>query len=135
MVRKIRIDRKAYIRKGHHRRSYIREDGIKVKSSYVDKTKVPRTKFNVKDRGKPGRGPKVLPKLKKGGLGFSLKGEKQSEINRKALAHARMVGERRAAGQLRALHILNKRTNPVISRKAAIAARYVYKNIGTYKGK
>lgn len=121
---KLRIDRKAYRRKAYRRKS-----GVMVK-----RTKVPRTKFLIKDRGKPGRGPKILPKLKKGGLGFPLKGKSQSWINKKALAHARVVGERKGAGQLRALQVLNKRTNPTISRKAAKAAKYVYKNIGTYRG-
>lgn len=117
-------------RKGYIRRGYVRKDGVRVK-----RTRVPATTFKIKDRGAKGRGKKVLPKLKKGSLGFSLKGKTQAQINRLALKKARALGERRVAGKLRALQVLNKRTNPTISRKAAKAAKYVYQHIGKYKGK
>ena len=134
MVRKIRVTKKAYTRKSYLRAIKTKAGDI-IKRIRVKKSKVTKTTFMIKDRGKPGKGPKILPKLKKGGLGFSLKGKTQTQINKLALAHAKKVGERKAASQLRALHVLNKKTNPVISKKAAIAARHVYKKIGTYKGK
>lgn len=130
---RLRIDRKAYTRKRHRRESFRRK-GKRIPATSVKRTKVPRTIFTIKDRGRPGRGPKILPRLRKGGLGFPLKGRSQSEINRNALRHARAVGEREAAGQLRAVQVLTKRTNPVISRKAKIAAKHVYKNIGGFRG-
>lgn len=43
------------LREGYTRKSYTRKDGSKVKSTYVSPS-------CVQDRGKPGKGPKTLPK-------------------------------------------------------------------------
>lgn len=55
-----KILRKSYTRKSHVRKSRGRGQS-RVKGSHVKKTKVPAT--CVKDRGKPGKGPKTLPKF------------------------------------------------------------------------
>lgn len=58
------------IRKGYNRKGYTRADGVKIKPTYVNPVCIP-------DRGKPGKGPKILPKpgkeiqLKK--YGYSVK--------------------------------------------------------------
>jgi len=72
---KLKIDRKAYTRKAHRRKSYVKDvkkgRGVKLKripATTVKKTRVPRTRFLRKDIGAKGRSPrpKGVPKLKKG---------------------------------------------------------------------
>ncbi len=58
-----KIIKSPYWRKGHLRKAYTRSDGTKVSSSYVDRTYVHST--CIADRGKKGKGPKVLPAPKK----------------------------------------------------------------------
>ncbi|AVL95004.1 hypothetical protein ma618 [Moumouvirus australiensis] len=53
------ILRKGYHRKGFERREFVRSDGTIVPASYIPETYVPPT--CVKDMGKPGKGPKILP--------------------------------------------------------------------------
>jgi len=58
-----KIRRQSYVKKSHNRRSYVKKDGTRVKGSYVDKTKV--KSGCTKDRGMPGKTPKIkriLPK-------------------------------------------------------------------------
>jgi len=47
-------------RKGHHRDPYVRKDGTPVKGTWI-----PPTVFEIIDRGKPGKGPKIIT-LEKG---------------------------------------------------------------------
>lgn len=54
------IEKVGYYRKGYQRKSFKRSDGTAVKSSYISNTYVPPT--CIKDVGKPGKGPKTLPK-------------------------------------------------------------------------
>jgi hypothetical protein len=54
------IEKEGYTRKGHIRKSYTRKDGTKVSAAIVSETDVPPV--CVKDVGKPGKGPKILPK-------------------------------------------------------------------------
>jgi hypothetical protein len=55
-------------RKGHTRKAFTakRAGGKKVK---VAKARVKPSTFKISDRGKPGRGPKVVPPLEEGALG------------------------------------------------------------------
>uniref|UniRef100_A0A6G6ABV3 N-acetyltransferase n=1 Tax=Borely moumouvirus TaxID=2712067 RepID=A0A6G6ABV3_9VIRU len=53
------ILRKGYHRKGFERREFVRSNGTIVPASYIPETYVPPT--CVKDMGKPGKGPKILP--------------------------------------------------------------------------
>lgn len=50
-------------RRSHRRRGYRRENGV-----YVHPAQVPGVIFRAKDRGLPGRGPKVITGLKKGAM-------------------------------------------------------------------
>lgn len=93
--------------------------------------KVPATTFKIKDRGKVGRGKKVFPDLKKGTLGISF--DNKASTRRKKLASvAKKKGEKVVVGKLRALQILNKNTNPSVSRKAKADSKWV---AGSFKGK
>ena len=69
-------------RRGHRRRGYRRESGV-----YVHPADVPGVIYRARDRGLPGRGPKVIPELKKGTminqavkLGYITKGQTISDI-------------------------------------------------------
>jgi len=54
-------------RKGHTRKAFTaKRAGKKVK---VTKARVKPSTFKIRDRGKPGRGPKVVPPLEEGALG------------------------------------------------------------------
>lgn len=55
------IKKVGYKRKGYVRNSFTRKDGTIVPETYIPATNVPST--CVKDVGKPGKGPKILPKL------------------------------------------------------------------------
>ena len=55
------ILKKGYYRKGYQRDKFTRKDGTNVPSSYIPSTRVPPT--CIRDVGKPGKGPKTLPKL------------------------------------------------------------------------
>lgn len=111
MARMIRVDRKAYTTK----------KGVKV----------PRTVYKIKDRGAPGRGPKVIPTpLKEGTLGGKGFFKKSATARRRIAAEvAKRKGEKVVQGKLQAVATFTKRTNPAVARKAAadrkwIAARF-----------
>jgi len=100
-----------------HKKGYTDKNGVRHKP----------TSYLIKDKGTPGRGRKVLPKLKKGTLGkgyFSKDKDDRHMILRKK---GKQIGERKLAGKLVAIEVLNKRTNPKISRKAKSDAHYVHK--------
>ena len=75
--------KKGYVlRKGYYRKSYVRKDGVKVKGSYVP----PKC---IKDQGKPGKGPKILPEIKELNLGqFGYELKYSFEERKKALIKA-----------------------------------------------
>lgn len=54
------ILRKGYRRKGFQRNEYVKRDGTTIPATYVSAANVPPT--CIKDVGKPGKGPKILPK-------------------------------------------------------------------------
>lgn len=99
-------------RKSYRRKPYTRKDGTRVKGTIV-----PATTYKIKDRGVPGRGPKVIPYIRKGLLGkYGYNAKKPAAIRRKALVRsAKVNGYQVPIDQLIAVRTLNKRTNPSIS--------------------
>lgn len=94
-------------------------------------TRIARSTFTIRDRGKPGRGPKILPTLKKGALGVSF--DAPPSVRRRIEAKlTKRIGEKKVIGKLRALQVLNKRTNPALSSKAAADSRYI---AGSFEGR
>jgi len=71
------------MREGYTRKAYTRKSGSRVKETYVEPT-------CILDRGKPGKGPKILPKpdpnVHLRTYGYSL--DKSSEQRKKALKRA-----------------------------------------------
>ena len=99
------------------RKGYVTKKGVRVRPAV----------FQIVDRGKPGRGPKILPKLKKGTLGVDF--SKSAMTRRRVLVRlAKRIGERRVMGKLRAIQVLTKRTNPTVSKKAKSDARWIAKS-------
>lgn len=104
-------------RKGHRRRGYRRQSGV-----YVSPTDVPGVIFRARDRGAPGRGPKVITKLKKGAmtkqaieLGYIGEGQRVGDIPKGrmdefAVDLAKSVGVTRAQRMVNALLVFRKRT-------------------------
>lgn len=118
-------------RKGYKRKGYTaKRRGKKVR---VSETKIKPSKFKIRDRGKAGRGPKVVPPLKKGALGgagfFDRSKDEQEQI---AFKRAKKIGERKAVGELRALQVFLKKTDPQKSRRALQLSKKV---AGSFKGK
>ena len=99
----------------------------------VSPAKVKPSTFKIRDRGKAGRGPKIVPPLKKGALGgpgfFDRPEGDQENI---VFNRARETGERKVVGELRALQVFFKRTDPEKSRRALELSKKV---AGSFKGK
>lgn len=118
-------------RKGYARKAYTaKRGGKKVK---VGKSRVKPSTFKIRDRGKPGRGPKVVPPLKEGALGgpgfFDRPSGQQEQI---AFRRAKRLGERKVVGELRALQVFFKTTDPQKSKRALQLSKKV---AGSFKGK
>jgi hypothetical protein len=117
-------------RKGHTRKAFTARRG--GKSIKVAKARVRPSTFRVQDRGNPGRGPKVVPPLEKGALGgpgfFNRSAEKQKQI---VFNRAKKMGERKVVGELRALQVFFKTTDPQKSRRALELSKRV---AGSFKG-
>ncbi|MBW2672007.1 MAG: hypothetical protein JRD89_01160 [Deltaproteobacteria bacterium] len=85
-------------RKGYWRRGYVRKDGVRVKRCYV-----PPATFLIRDRGKPGRGRRVIGRMEPGELrkhGYAI--NKSARARRLALGKA--IREDGAATVWRRLH-------------------------------
>jgi hypothetical protein len=119
-------------RKGHTRKAFTakRGSGKKVK---VAKAGVKPSTFKISDRGKPGRGPKVVPPLEEGALGgpgfFNRTNDEQEQI---IFNRAKEMGERKVVGELRALQVFFKTTDPQKSRRALELSKKV---AGSFKGR
>lgn len=118
-------------RKGYARKAFTaKRGGKKVR---VSKGRVKPSTFTIRDRGKPGRGPKVVPPLKEGALGgpgfFNRPNAEQKQI---VFRRAKKLGERKVVGELRALQVFFKTTQPQKSRRALELSRQV---AGSFKGK
>ena len=84
---------------------------------------VPAVTFTIKDRGAPGRGEKIIPKLRRGAmtraavdLGFIKKGQKVTDIPNSRMddfgrALAKRVGDTRAFRMFQAQIVFRKRTD------------------------
>jgi hypothetical protein len=88
--------------------------------------------FKISDRGKRGRGSKIVPPLEEGALGGPgffrrSQGEQESIVFRRA----KVMGEKKAVGELRALQVFFKRTDPKKSRRALELSKKV---AGSFKG-
>jgi hypothetical protein len=118
-------------RKGYTRKAYTaKRGGKKVK---VGKVRVKPSTFKTTDRGKPGRGRKVVPPLERGafgGPGFFKrpKGEQEQIVFRRT----KRMGEKKVVGELRALQVFFKTTDPKKSRRALELSKKV---AGSFKGK
>jgi hypothetical protein len=118
-------------RKGHARKAYTAKRG--GKRVRVGAARVGPSTFKISDRGKKGRGPKVVPPLERGALGgpgfFSKPAGEQERI---VFARAKRLGEKRVVGELRALQVFFKNTNPQKSRRALGLSKKV---AGSFKGR
>ncbi|HKU50203.1 MAG TPA: hypothetical protein VJP79_09650 [Nitrososphaera sp.] len=118
-------------RKGYARRAYTaNRGGKKVK---VSAARVKPSTFSILDRGKPGRGPKVVPPLERGALGgsgfFDLSIPEQKKI---VFNRAKKMGERKVVGELRALQVFFKSSQPKNSRRALELSKQV---AGSFRGR
>jgi len=117
-------------RKGHARKAFTtKRGGKKVK---VAKARVKPSIFRTSDRGKQGRGPKVVPPLEEGALGgqgfFDRSNDEQDQI---VFNRAKEMGEKKVVGELRALQVFFKRTDPQKSRRALELSKKV---AGSFRG-
>jgi hypothetical protein len=118
-------------KKGYKRKAYTaRRGGKKVR---VSRATIKPSTFKIRDRGKPGKGPKVVPPLAKGALGgpgfFSRPRGEQKQI---VFRRAKRMGERKVVGELRALQVFFKTTSPSKSKRALELSKQV---AGSFKGK
>ena len=119
----LRIDRKAHPRKGTWARTKTGKQVFRSGSN------VDRTVYMAEDRGKKGRGEKVIVakepgSLKKFGYDPDAAEDKRRDSLRKAI-DSKEFSEKELVGKLRALQVWNKRTNPALSRRAKLDAKYV----------
>src|SRR5918992_2757370 len=107
-------------RKGHARKALPKKrdskEGQKVK---VAKTRVKPSTFKITDRGKPGRGPKVVPPLEEGALGgsgfFDRSNDEQEQI---VFNRAKEAGGRKGVGENRAFQVFFQTNQPPKTRRA-----------------
>lgn len=104
-------------RKRHTRKAFTaKRGGKKVK---VAKVRVKPSTFKISDRGKPGRGRKVVPPLEEGPLGgpgfFDRSNDEQEQI---VFNRSKEMGEKKVVGELRALQVFFKTIDPKKSRRA-----------------
>lgn len=120
------IRRDGHSRRSFRRRSYRRRDGTLVRAARVSRTRVAPT--CVEDRGRPGKGPKVIPRVKNPGdlkkHGYNL--DRPADERRKALRSAkREKGYSSLISKLTALATLHKNTNPDIAKKLRADMRWL----------
>jgi hypothetical protein len=121
-------------RKGHTRKPFTsKRGGKKTKKVKVRKTWVKPSTFKTRDRGKRGRGPKVVPPLEEGALGgsgfFDRSSDEQEQI---VFSRSTEIGERKVVGELRALQVFFKTTDPQKSKRALQLSKKV---AGSFKDK
>lgn len=126
MAKTISVRRKGYRRKGYT----ATQRGRKVK---VAPARVKATTFKIRDRGKAGRGPKVVPPLEEGALGGpGFFDRSEAEQERIVFERARNAGEKKVVGELRALQVFFKKTDPEKSKRALELSKKV---AGSFEGK
>ena len=120
-------------RKGHTRKAFTAKRGGGKKVVKVTKARVKPSTFKISDRGKPGRGPKVVPPLDEGALGgpgfFNRSEDEQEQI---IFERAKEVGEKKVVGELRVLQVFFKTTDPQKSKRALELSKKV---AGSFKGR
>jgi len=127
LTRKLTIKRKGYWRKG-----YTRKDGTKVKRTWV-----PASSYKIRDIGAPGRGKKVIPKMRPGrmikdAITCGVMSKRQFEKGKRIgdLSNAKIkklanylrkkYGQRRAFGMFHAQVVFRKRQPDGFKRKMKI---------------
>jgi hypothetical protein len=107
-------------RKGHARKALPKKPGSKEgKKVKVAKTRVKPSTFKIRDRGKPGRGPRVVPPLEEGALrGAGFFDRSNGEQEQIVFNRAKEAGERKVVGELRTLQVFFKTTDPQKSKRA-----------------
>src|ERR1041385_4841792 len=118
-------------RKGYRRKAFTsRRGGKRIR---VGQTGVRPSTFRIRDRGKPGKGLKIVPPLEKGalgGVGFFKRPAKDQE--RIVFNRAKKVGEGKVVGELAPLQVFFKRTSPAKSKRALELSKRV---AGSFKDK
>lgn len=127
--REARMGRISVHRKGYERKGYTRSDGTRVAAA-----RVASSDFMIRDRGKPGRGPKVIPKLKAGKLGgpgfLKRPLATQKRLLSKSVGKSRR-GYRSTLGRLQAIANFGKRTfTPTQKARIRSLRRWVVKKYG-----
>jgi len=117
MVRKLRVRRKGFKVKAT---TFRRKGKIIHRRGF----RVSPTTFMIRDRGRVGRGPKLIPALKQGSLGVDFS-DSALKRRRKEVRLAKSLGEKKVVGKLRAIQVLTKRTSPSTSQKARADARFI----------
>jgi hypothetical protein len=118
-------------RKGYTRKPYTAKRGSKTVK--VSGSRVKPSTFKTTDRGKKGRGPKVVPPLEKGALGGSgFFDRTNNDQERIVFDRTKELGEKKVIGELRALQVFFKRTDPKKSKRALELSKRV---AGSFKGK
>lgn len=100
------------------RRAYTTKKGRMVKSST----------FLIRDRGLPGRGPKLIPIKRSGLLGVGFFSKSVAEQHRILKGAARKYGEKSVQGDMQAKATWNKNVNPALSHKAQRLRSWVARN-------
>lgn len=115
-------------RRGYRRRGYRRRSGV-----YTHPAQVPGVLFRIKDRGLPGRGPQVIPQLRKGAMtnvainhGYINEGQTISDIPKSKMDDfardlARTVGPGRAMKMVNAQVVFRKNQRNGFKDKMLIA--------------
>jgi len=123
-----RCPRGQILRKGYTRKAYTRKDGTRVKAV--------RVKANcILDKGLPGKGPKVIPKLRKGLLtqyGYHA----TDTVAKRHLALDKAVkayGGASVIRKLNAIYVLNRNTNPSMAAKFKVDRNWVSKKYASMK--
>lgn len=116
------------LRKSYVRKSYVRADGTRVSQAHV------RAEC-IEDRGLPGKGPQLIPKLKKGLLekyGYHDVMHMSEKARHAALRKAaKAYGKNNLISKLNAVVVLNRNTNPSLSRRFEKDRDWVSKNISS----
>lgn len=125
------------------RRPFMRDSTQVSGTRYIRPEQVVERKAYLReDVGAPGRGPKLIPPLRKGVLteaaidrGYLKRGERigdmtEADLKSFAVEYADAVGARRAFGRFHAVAQLTKRTNPEFSLKMEAARDAIGERFG-----
>ena len=112
-MRRLTVHRKSFRVKGHYSHSHS------GKRFWIPGHRVKSSRFRIKDRGNPGRGKKIVPRLKSGALGGKGFFSRSYPSQRHIVFHvAKVKGERTAIGRLAILQNFFKNTKPSYAARA-----------------